>query len=255
METLFERCRSISGVIAIISAGVILCCGLLLMESPNYVNKVWGTVEESIPLGTQDSTRSITVMYTVDDGEYTGTYRANFHSTYYCTTGEAILLSANKDYSRVTPYTEKIELLMKHRDTFVTTAYVAIIVGLVGAGSFFLFGFLNNDFCFEYETDALKSNIRDVRRIARKCKNKPYRKMLYSVSRTMQLRVKELHHEEKLVSGDAGNLVKEKRDSMKKTFGEICTMASTTAIQMTRNSSDDELQKSVYQLQAYLELK
>lgn len=219
------------------------------------MNKVWGTIEESIPLGTQDSTRSITVMHTVDDGDYTGTYRANFHSTYYCATGEAILLSANKDYSRVTPYTEKIELLMEHRGTFVITAYVTIIVFLVGKGSFFLFGFLNSDFCFEYEADALKSNIRDVRRIARKCKNKPYRKMLYNVARTMQLRVKELHQEEKLVSGNAGNLVREKRDSMKKTFGEICTMASTTAIQMTRNSSDDELQKSVYQLQAYLELK
>lgn len=266
METISELLKWTARVAALIASGISIICALVLLTHFYYGNMVWGIVEESIPITNSNdysvNSRRVTVVYTVDDGEYTGTYRSTVTTSYFCKEGESILLAANHDYSRVTPYTKTVDKINSYHEYAKDALWVSAIAIVISIVTLFICWLYDNRGCSYgssespyVETGSLEAYVDDVKRVARKCKHEAYSKMLQDVVESMQSKIRELHYEESVASGDALTIVRQKRNSLQETFKQIATMASTTAIQISRNDSNDELNKSVLKLKYYLDME
>lgn len=227
---------------------------LMLASYPELPNMVWATVESSTEV---DSGFSTKVLFAVEDGEYTGTYRSTFQSPNKYKEDDVIYLYATVDYSRVfdEDYYPTVNKVLEYSKLVCKGTSIAGVVILCFA---FIYTLSETDILsnihFRCNDNYLIECIRDVRRIAKKCECKPYKKTLLKIAESMVKQAKDIERENDLIVPGTSQLYNERRDTLRATFDDIRNMASQTAIAITRNVSTEDLQKAIYQLQSYLEL-
>lgn len=261
---MFDIAKKLFGILSAMCFFIAVCTGLIYLQGHEYVNMVWGEVLESNP---QESTsdRRTTVIFSVDDGEYTGTYQTSFNSKLYFEVGDTILLKATKDYKWLLPNDvptlgekdwARIQIVLNVSSCIGVVNFLLMVISSLLDTYDFSWPFSNDSHDSHHsENSELDAIIRDIKRIARKCKDDSYKKVIYGVVSSMEKQAKSLADEKQLETPGTVNIVKEHHSKLKETFEQIRTMVSTTAIQLARSGYNDvELQKAIYQLQAYIEL-
>lgn len=228
---------------------------LMLASYPELPNMVWATVESSTEV---DSGFSTKVLFAVEDGEYTGTYRSTFQSPNKYKEDDVIYLYATVDYSRVfdEDYYPTVNKVLEYSKLVCKGTSIAGVVILCFA---FIYTLSETDILsnihFRCNDNYLIECIRDVRRIAKKCECKPYRETLLTIIRELNTQVVALEKDKEVVVPETEHIYKEKRKALKQTIKEVRALASEAVLEMNSNTSEEALQMAIYKLQAYKELK
>lgn len=259
--------RSILALLFFMSVLCILIAYSTGLYNPEYSNFVWGEVEDVQHMSDLES-YDVTVIYTVDDEEYAGTYRGKFTSKYKYSIGECVLLSASSTYKFITPYKDTPEGLETVQEPLSIGVSVFKCIGTLSA-VFLIISYLVADVdwsslnrdkdkdtkCILKEhISELKDIINEVKAIAKECDNNIYKAVLLETVMSMQERLKVLLKEDKLAVTETYSIVRQHKDQLKDSFCHIRKLASETAIREFSFKDEDELQSSILQLQAYLDL-